>query len=44
MAQLQVDAPIPPLPDVEPDWAAGAALAEAWGLAGVARRFGERAG
>lgn len=44
MTQLQADAPIPPLPDVEPDWAAGAALAEAWGLAGVARRIGERAG
>jgi DNA polymerase-1 len=44
MAQLQADAPIPPLPDVEPAWGAGAALAEAWGLAGVARRFGERAG
>ena len=43
MATLQADAPIPDLPDVEPDWAAGADLAEGWGLAGVARRFRERA-
>ncbi len=43
IAQLQRDAPIPELPDVEPDWKAGAALAEAWGLAGVAKRFAERA-
>jgi 5'-3' exonuclease len=43
IAQLQMDAPIPDLPDVEPDWEAGGALAEAWGLAGVARRFRERA-
>jgi DNA polymerase-1 len=43
MTQLQADAPIPQLPDVEPDWEAGADLAGAWGLAGVARRFRERA-
>ena len=43
IAQLQPGAPIPELPDVDPDWAAGADLAEAWGLAGVARRFRERA-
>ena len=43
MTTLQADAPIPDLPDVEPDWAAGADLAESWGLAGVARRFRERA-
>jgi DNA polymerase-1 len=43
MAQLQRDAPIPELRDVDPDWEAGAGLADAWGLAGVARRFGERA-
>ena len=42
MARLQADAPIPDLPDVEPDWGTGADLAEAWGLAGVARRFRER--
>jgi DNA polymerase-1 len=44
MARLQPDAPLPDLPDVEPDWSAGADLAEAWGLGGVARRFRERAG
>jgi DNA polymerase-1 len=43
IATLQPDAPIPELPDVDPDWETGAALAEAWGLAGVARRFRERA-
>jgi DNA polymerase-1 len=44
MTRLQLDAPLPALPDVDPDWQAGAELAEAWGLAGVARRFRERAG
>ena len=44
MTTLQADAPIPDLPDVEPDWRAGADLAEGWGLAGVARRLRERAG
>jgi DNA polymerase-1 len=44
MATLQADAAIPDLPDVEPSWGAGADLAESWGLAGVARRFRERAG
>lgn len=43
MTRLQRDAPIPDLPDVDPDWGAGADLAEAWGLAGVAGRFRERA-
>ncbi len=44
MARLQTDVRIPELPDVEPDWDAAGALAEAWGLGGVARRFRERAG
>ena len=43
MARLQADAPIPELPDVDPDWKRGGDLAETWGLAGVARRFRERA-
>ncbi|MGH3042690.1 MAG: 5'-3' exonuclease [Gaiellaceae bacterium] len=43
MAQLQTDVAIPELPDVEPDWESAGALAEAWGLGGVARRFRERA-
>jgi DNA polymerase-1 len=44
MTQLQTGAPIPKLPDVEPNWSAAADLTEEWGLAGVARRFRERAG
>jgi DNA polymerase I len=43
MTTVQRDAPLPDLPDVDPDWEAGAALTESWGLAGVARRFRERA-
>jgi DNA polymerase-1 len=43
MTRVQRDAPLPDLPDVDPDWEAGAALTESWGLAGVARRFRERA-
>jgi DNA polymerase I len=43
MAQLQSDVAIPELPDVAPDWESGADLVEAWGLAGVAKRFRERA-
>jgi DNA polymerase I len=43
IAQLQPGAPIPELPDVDPDWEAGADVAEEWGLAGVAKRFRERA-
>jgi DNA polymerase I len=43
MAQLQSDVAIPELADVEPDWESGADLVEAWGLAGVAKRFRERA-
>jgi DNA polymerase I len=42
MTRVQRDAPLPDLPDVDPDWEAGAALTESWGLAGVARRFRER--
>jgi DNA polymerase-1 len=42
IATLQHDAPIPELPDAEPDWRAAAALAERWGLNGLAKRFRER--
>ena len=42
MTRVQKDAPLPDLPDVDPDWEAGGALAESWGLAGVAKRFRER--
>jgi hypothetical protein len=34
-------APLPPLPDQTPTWAAAAALAEAWGLKALAKRLGQ---
>jgi DNA polymerase-1 len=43
VATLQADAPIPELPDVAPDWAGAAGLAERWGLNALAKRLGERA-
>lgn len=45
IATLQADAPLPPLPDAEPNWETGAELAERWGLTGLAKRIralGER--
>lgn len=39
IASLQADAPLPPVPDADPDWEAGAVLAEGWGLGGLARRI-----
>ncbi len=39
IATLRADAPLPPLPDGEPDWAGGAALAERWGLRALANRL-----
>lgn len=41
IATLDRSAPLPPLPDVEPDWAAAAAHARGLGLEGVAGRFEE---
>jgi len=41
IATLDRSAPLPPLPDVEPDWAAAAAHARELGLEGVAGRFEE---
>jgi DNA polymerase I len=41
MATLDRAAPLPPLPDVGPDWAAAAAHVRELGLEGVARRFEE---
>jgi DNA polymerase-1 len=38
LARLQYHAPVPELPDAQPDWAGAAALAERWGL----RKLGER--
>jgi DNA polymerase-1 len=43
IASLQADAPLPPLPDVDPDWTGAGALARAWGLKALARRLQERA-
>ncbi|MEO8289383.1 MAG: 5'-3' exonuclease [Gaiellaceae bacterium] len=43
MARLQYDAPVPELPDVDPEWGRAADLAEKWGLAGLAGRLRERA-
>ncbi len=41
ITRLQYQAPVPPLPDAEPDFAAAAALAERWGVNTVARRLRE---
>ena len=43
MATVDRGAPLPPLPDVEPDWTAAAAHVRALGLEGQARRFEEAA-
>ena len=43
IATLDRSAPLPPLPDVAPDWGAAAAYARELGLAGVASRFEEAA-
>jgi DNA polymerase-1 len=39
IATMQADAPIPLLPDREPDWSAAGALVERWGLAALAGRL-----
>lgn len=41
IATMDREAPLPPLPDVEPDWPAAADHARELGLAGVAGRFEE---
>jgi DNA polymerase-1 len=43
IATLDRSAPLPPLPDVSPDWSAAAAHARALGLEGLAERFDEAA-
>jgi DNA polymerase-1 len=43
IATLQADAPIPEMPDAEPDWASAAGLLESWGHAGLAQRLRDRA-
>ncbi len=41
IATMDADAPLPPLPDVSPDWEAARAYALELGASGVARRFEE---
>ena len=43
IATLDRAAPLPPLPDREPDWQGGAALAREWGLPGLAGRLAAQA-
>jgi len=43
IAAMDPDAPLPNIPDAEPDWAGGAALAREWGLNGLAERLAKRA-
>ena len=43
IARLQSDAPVPKLPDVDPNWARAADLVEEWGLRGLSSRLRERA-
>ncbi len=42
VATLQADAPVPDLPDAEPNWARAAGLTEKWGLGGLSKRLRER--
>ncbi len=43
LTRLQYHAPVPDVPDAEPNWAGGAELAERWGLKKLAERLRERA-
>ena len=43
IATLDRDAPLPPLPDADPDWAGAAAHARELGMDGLVRRFEEAA-
>jgi DNA polymerase I len=42
IARLRDNAPIPPLPDCDPDWVAGADLTAAWGLRALSERLRAR--
>jgi DNA polymerase-1 len=44
ITRLRADAPIPQLPDADPDWARAAALADEWGLGALAGRLEARVG
>jgi hypothetical protein len=43
IAAMDRDAPLPDIPDAEPDWAGGAALVREWGLNALAERLAKRA-
>jgi DNA polymerase-1 len=43
IAAMDAGAPVPDVPDAQPDWAAGAALVRGWELAGLADRLEARA-
>ena len=43
IASMDAEAPLPELPDAEPDWEGGAALARSWGLNALAQRLEGRA-
>jgi DNA polymerase I len=43
IAAMDADAPIPALPDAQPDWDSGAEVARGWGLNGLADRLEKRA-
>jgi DNA polymerase-1 len=44
IARLQYEAPVPELPDAEPQWERAAELVDDWGLGALAKRLHERAG
>jgi DNA polymerase-1 len=44
IARLQYEAPVPELPDAEPQWKRAAELVHDWGLGALAKRLHERAG
>ena len=43
ITRLQADAPVPPFPDMQPDWQGAAALLDGWGHRALAKRIGDRA-
>lgn len=43
IARLRYEAPVPELPDAEPDWKRACELVEGWGLNALAKRLRERA-
>ena len=43
IARLQAGAPLPPLPDTEPDWARAAELVSGWGIRALSERLRARA-